>query len=111
MRSDGCAPTSRAGFAASATIRRSGALSDRIQGFLAGEGIDRFADRDTLAGKPLSTRHSPGMVAATAVAGFAATPVPTSEQRYVDGMLQLLSLMHCSGHFRVIDGPEGAVRG
>lgn len=87
-------------------------MSDRIQGFLAGEGMDRFADRDTLA--------------ATAVAGFAATPgpnanaflralwdmpVPTGEQCYFDGMLQLLSLMHCSGHFRVIDGREGAVRG
>lgn len=96
-------------------------LSDRIQAFLAGQGIDRFADRYTLDGTPLSTRHSPGMVATTAVAGFAATPsatskaflralwdmpVPTGEQRYFDGMLQLMSLLHCSGHFRVIDGPE-----
>jgi len=95
-------------------------LSDRIQTFLAGQGIDRMADRYTLDGKPLSTRHSPGMVAATAVGAFAATPganskaflkalwdmpVPTGEQRYFDGMLQMMSLMHCSGQFRVVDGP------
>jgi len=95
-------------------------LSDRIQTFLAGEGIDRMADRYTLDGKPLSTRHSPGMVAATAVGAFAATPganskaflkalwdmpVPTGEQRYFDGMLQMMSLMHCSGQFRVVEGP------
>ncbi|MGY2734488.1 glycosyl hydrolase family 8 [Sphingomonas sp. UYP23] len=106
--------------------KRQRGLSDRIQGFLAGEGIDRFADRYTLDGKALSTRHSPGMVAATAVAGFAATPgpnskaflralwdmpVPTGEQRYFDGMLQLFSLLHCSGNFRVIDRPDAAVRG
>ncbi|WP_242140128.1 glycosyl hydrolase family 8 [Sphingomonas sp. TREG-RG-20F-R18-01] len=96
-------------------------LSDRIQAFLIGQGIDRFADRYTLDGTPLSTRHSPGMVAATAVGGFAATPgpnsraflqklwdmpVPTGEQRYFDGMLQLLSLMHCGGQFRVVDRPQ-----
>jgi oligosaccharide reducing-end xylanase len=95
-------------------------LSDRIQTFLVGQGIDRMADRYTLDGKPLSTRHSPGMVAATAVGAFAATPgpnskaflkalwdmpVPTGEQRYFDGMLQMMSLMHCSGQFRVVDGP------
>jgi oligosaccharide reducing-end xylanase len=43
-------------------------LSDRIQRFLYGQGIGTFADRYTLDGKPLSTRHSTGMVA-TAAAG------------------------------------------
>jgi len=98
------------------------ALSDRIQKFLYGQGIDKFADRYTLDGKPLSTRHSPGMVATTAVGSFAATPgpiakafldelwnmpIPSGEQRYFDGMLYLMSMLHCSGSFRVIE-PGGA---
>jgi oligosaccharide reducing-end xylanase len=93
-------------------------LSDRIQKFLFGQGIDKFVDRYTLDGKPLSTRHSVGMLATTAVGSFAATPgpvakafvdalwntpVPSGEQRYYDGMLYLMSLMHCSGRFRIIE--------
>jgi oligosaccharide reducing-end xylanase len=95
-------------------------LSDRVQAFLVGQGLDRFADRYTLDGEPLSTRHSPGMLAAAAVGGFAATPganskaflralwdmkLPTGEQRYFDGMLYLMSMLHCSGQFRIIDQP------
>jgi len=71
-------------------------LSDRIQGFLFAQGIGKFADRYTLDGKPLSDRHSVGMVSTTAVASLAATdgatakafvnelwntPVPAGEQR------------------------------
>jgi oligosaccharide reducing-end xylanase len=92
-------------------------LSDRVQKFLFDQGIHDFPDRYTLAGKPLSMRHSPGMVAAAAVGGLAATPgavskaflqelwtmpVPVGEQRYFDGMLYLMSLMHVSGEFRII---------
>ena len=93
-------------------------LSDRIQKFLESQGISKFADRYTLDGKPLSTRHSTGMLATTAVGSLAATegptskafveelwntPVPSGEQRYYDGMLYLMSLMHCSGNFRIIE--------
>jgi oligosaccharide reducing-end xylanase len=93
-------------------------LSNRIQKFLSGEGIDQFADRYTLDGKPLSTRHSPGMVATTAVGSLATTggpnanafvdalwnmPVPSGEKRYFDGMLYLMSMLHCSGNFRIIE--------
>ncbi len=96
-------------------------LSDRVQTFLAGQGIDRFADRYTLDGKPMSTRHSTGMLAAAAVGGLAATPgqvpdaflkalwdtpVPAGEQRYFDGMLYLMSMMHLGGEFRIIDRPQ-----
>jgi oligosaccharide reducing-end xylanase len=96
---------------------RERALSARVQRFLYSQGIDTFPDRYTLAGVPLSTRHSPGMVAAAASGGLAATPDPTSraflqrlwdmpvpagEQRYYDGLLYLMNLMHCSGQFRVI---------
>ncbi len=91
-------------------------LSDRIQKFLISQGISTFADRYTLDGKPLSTRHSVGMVATTTVGGLAATPgadekafveelwrtpIPVGDQRYFDGMLYLMSMLHCSGNFRI----------
>jgi oligosaccharide reducing-end xylanase len=93
-------------------------LSDRIQKFLFSQGVDKFANSYTLDGKPLSPTHSTGMVATTAVGSFAATPgpvskafveqlwnapIPSGEQRYYDGMLYLMSLMHCSGNFRIIE--------
>ena len=92
--------------------------SDHIQTFLYGQGIDTFPDRYSLDGQPMSDRHSTGMVAATAVGSLSATPgevsdaflkelwntpVPAGEQRYFDGMLYLMSLMHLSGEFRIID--------
>jgi len=95
-------------------------LSDRIQKFLNNQGIDKFVDQYTLDGKPLSTRHSVGMLSTTAVGSFAATPgpiskafvealwntpIPSGEQRYYDGMLYLMSLLHCSGNFQII-GPQ-----
>jgi oligosaccharide reducing-end xylanase len=95
------------------------ALSERVQRFLFAQGIGKFADRYTLDGQPLSTRHSIGMLATAAVGSLAATPgpvskafvqelwdtpVPSGEQRYFDGMLYLMSMMHLSGEFRII-GP------
>jgi oligosaccharide reducing-end xylanase len=56
------------------------------------------------------------MAATTATAGLAATkgptskafvdalwssPIPSGEQRYYDGMLYMMSLLHCSGSFRI----------
>jgi oligosaccharide reducing-end xylanase len=91
-------------------------LSDRIQKFLISEGISTFADRYRLDGKPLSSRHSTGMVAATTVGGLASTPgpnerafvgelwrtpIPVGDQRYFDGMLYVMSMLHCSGNFRI----------
>ena len=91
-------------------------LSDRIQKFLFAQGLGKFADQYTLEGKPLSERHSTGMVATSATASLAATrgevskafvealwntPVPSGEQRYYDGMLYMMNLLHCSGQFRV----------
>ena len=57
----------------------------------------------------------PTMVAAAAVGSLAATngavskaflqelwdmPIPSGEQRYFDGMLYMMSMLHCSGNFR-----------
>jgi oligosaccharide reducing-end xylanase len=96
-------------------------LSGKVQGFLSAQGVDKFVDRYTLDGKPLSTRHSVGMLATAAVGSLAApdgttakafvdalwdTPVPAGEQRYYDGLLYLMSLMHCSGNFRIIEARE-----
>jgi oligosaccharide reducing-end xylanase len=96
---------------------RQRALSDRNQKFLANQGIKTFVDRYTLDGQPLSDRHSPGMAAAAAVGSFAATPGPVSKaflqelwdmpmpngaQRYFDGMLYLMSMMHAGGEFRIV---------
>jgi len=91
-------------------------LSDRVQTFLASQEIDKFVDRYTLEGQPLSQRHSTGMLATTAVGSLGATPgatskafvealwntpIPSGEQRYYDGMLYVMSLMHASGNFRI----------
>jgi oligosaccharide reducing-end xylanase len=61
------------------------------------------------------------MVAAAAAGSLAAPPgpdsraflnelwnmsVPSGEQRYFDGMLYLMNMMHCAGEFRII-GPGG----
>ncbi|HEV2462994.1 MAG TPA: hypothetical protein VGT04_04260, partial [Acidobacteriaceae bacterium] len=54
-------------------------LSDRIQKFLYGQGMNTFADRYTLDGQALSTRHSTGMMATTAVGSLAATEGPVSK--------------------------------
>lgn len=95
-------------------------LAAKVQHFLVGQGIHSFPDRYTLDGKPESTRHSTGMVAAATAGGLAApvgpdtkaflqelwnTPVPSGEQRYFDGMLYLMNMMHCAGEFRII-GPH-----
>ena len=69
----------------------------------------------TLDGHELEARRSTGLVSTNAVASLAATapqarqfvqalwnaPIPSGEQRYYDGMLYMMSLMHCGGEFRI----------
>jgi oligosaccharide reducing-end xylanase len=90
-------------------------LSDRIQAFFRAQGLATYSDLYTLAGKSVLAHHSPGLVATNAVASLAATdpkskefvqalwetPIPSGQLRYYDGMLYLLSLLHCSGEFRI----------
>ena len=98
-------------------------LSDRIQRFFASQGIDTYGPVYTLAGKPLGATtglthedHPAGLVGTNAIAGLAATdklrttqftealwntPIPSAQNRYYDGMLYLMSLMHVSGWFRI----------
>jgi len=91
-------------------------LSDRIQAFFAAQGIGDYGDVYTLDGKEIEARHSTGLVATNAVASLAATdtkhsrqfvealwnaPIPSGQQRYYDGMLYIMSLMHAGGRFRI----------
>jgi oligosaccharide reducing-end xylanase len=104
-------------------------LSDRIQKFFESQGIDKYGPVYTLEGKAVGATtglthesHPEGLVGTNAVASLAATdrkrakefvealwktPVPSGQGRYYDGMLYLMSLMHCGGEFRVW-GPKGS---
>jgi len=98
-------------------------LSDRIQAFFESQGIDKYGPVFTLEGKDVGPTpglthedHPAGLAGTNAVAGLAATdqararkftealwntPIPSGENRYYDGLLYLMSLMHLSGEFRV----------
>jgi oligosaccharide reducing-end xylanase len=89
--------------------------SDRLLAFFQRQGLGSYANQFTLDGKPLSSDHSPGLVAMNAVAALAATdgkagefvdalwnaPIPSGKWRYYDGMLYTLALLHVSGNFRI----------
>jgi oligosaccharide reducing-end xylanase len=90
-------------------------LSDRLQAFFASKGVDKYGCMYTLDGNPLNSWHAPGLVAENAVASLAATqprakefvealwktPTPTGLDRYYEGLLYLMGLLHCSGEFRI----------
>ncbi|HMH16065.1 MAG TPA: glycosyl hydrolase family 8 [Edaphobacter sp.] len=99
-------------------------LSDRIQTFFAGQGINKYSPVYTLDGKPMGstpgftpeTDAPIGLVGTNAVASLAAkdkaqarlfvdalwnAPVPDGYSRYYDGMLYMMSLLHASGQFRI----------
>ena len=90
-------------------------LSDRLQAFFESKGMSSYGNRFTLAGRQFGNDHATGLVAMNAVASLAATnprskqfiealwntPVPAGHNRYYDGMLYLLALLHCSGEFQV----------
>ncbi len=89
-------------------------LSDRLQAFFASKGMETYGSLYTLAGEQLSTARAPGLIATNAVASLAATnprakefvkalwdlPIPSGKERYYDGTLYLLSMLHVSGRFR-----------
>lgn len=96
--------------------RRQQELSNRLQAFFASEGMDTYGTEYTLDGKKLNQGHAKGLVATNAVVSLAAThplardftealwntPVPSAfNERYYDGLLYLMGLLHCSGEFRI----------
>lgn len=93
---------------------RERALSDKLQAFFESAGTN-YGCQFTLAGKPLEARHAQGLVAVNAVASLAATdpragkfvdelwnlPPPAGLERYYEGLLYMMSLLHTSGEFRI----------
>jgi oligosaccharide reducing-end xylanase len=89
-------------------------LSDKLQAFFESQGTN-YGCVFTLDGKPLEARHAQGLVAVNAVASLAAThprarkfaeelwntPTPDGTERYYEGLLYMMALLHCSGEFRV----------
>lgn len=89
-------------------------LSDKLQAFFESQGTN-YGCVFTLDGKVLEERHAQGLVAVNAVASLAAThprarkfveelwhtPTPDGVERYYEGLLYLMSLLHCSGEFRI----------
>ena len=96
-------------------------LSDRIQAFFSSQGSSTYGCQYTLNGEKLDNRHAGGLVATNAVASLAATqplskeftealwdlPVPQAlVERYYDGLLYIMSLLHCSGRYRIYEPKE-----
>jgi oligosaccharide reducing-end xylanase len=90
-------------------------LSDKLQAFFESQGTN-YGCRFTLDGKILESRPAQGLIAVNAVAGLAATdsarakkfvealwnvPTPAGIERYYEGLLYLMALLHCSGEFRI----------
>lgn len=89
--------------------------SDRIQAFFASKGMDAYVGQYTLDGIALSQQRFDGLICTNAVVSLAASnprakefvqalwnlPIPTGKYRYYDGLLYLMSLLHCSGEFRI----------
>jgi len=95
---------------------REQALSNRIQAFFAAQGIGEYGNVYTVDGQHLGNYQRTGLVATNATASLAAThplaqdfvealwqePIPEQTgERYYDGLLYLMSLLHCSGQFRI----------
>ncbi len=90
-------------------------LSDRLQAFFESKGMTNYGCQFTLEGKQLDDRHAQGLVAMNAVASLAATepraklfvdalwnmPTPDGIERYYEGLLYMMALLHCSGEFRI----------
>jgi oligosaccharide reducing-end xylanase len=92
-------------------------LSERIQAFFASKGMDTYGCVFSVDGKTqFDDRHASGLIATNAVASLATNnalskqyvkalwdaPVPQIlVERYYDGLLYLMSFLHCSGNFRI----------
>jgi oligosaccharide reducing-end xylanase len=90
-------------------------LSDKLQAFFESKGMTNYGCQFTLDGKQLDNRHAQGLVAVNADASLAATnprskefvealwntPTPDGIERYYEGLLYMMALLHCSGEFKI----------
>ena len=91
-------------------------LSNRLQEFFKSQGMDTYGCQFILDGQPLDNNHAKGLVATNAVASLAAThalakeftealwntPIPSAfNERYYEGLLYMMAMLHCSGEFRI----------
>lgn len=91
-------------------------LSDKLQAFFESKGMADYGCRFTLDGKQLDDRHAQGLVAVNADASLAATdskraekfvealwntPTPDGLERYYEGLLYMMALLHCGGEFKI----------
>jgi oligosaccharide reducing-end xylanase len=90
-------------------------LSDKLQAFFESQGMTNYGCQFTLDGKPLEARHAQGLVAVNADASLAATnprekefveglwntPTPDGIERYYEGLLYMMAMLHCSGEFQI----------
>jgi oligosaccharide reducing-end xylanase len=91
--------------------------SNRVLNFFEEQGLDSYVNQYSLAGEPLSSDRSPGLMAMNAVAALAATTEnraefvealweldpPSGRWRYYDGMLYMLALLHVGGQFQIYE--------
>ncbi|WP_272975876.1 glycosyl hydrolase family 8 [Deinococcus geothermalis] len=95
---------------------RETALTDKLQSFFERQGIGTYVNQYTVSGTPLpGAGRSTGLIATNGAASIATdTPrarqftqelwklePPTGKWRYYDGMMNFMSLLHASGHFRI----------
>jgi len=90
-------------------------LSDKLQAFFESKGMETYGCQFTLDGKQLDDRRAQGLVAVNADASLAATnprskqfvealwntPTPDGIERYYEGLLYMMALLHCSGEFQI----------
>jgi oligosaccharide reducing-end xylanase len=86
-----------------------------MQAFFESKGLSKHGYRFTFDGISQNNDHSPGLVAANAVAGLLAThprakhfvwefwntSISSGRHRCYDGVIYMFSMLHSSGHFRI----------
>ena len=91
-------------------------LSKRIQSFFASQGVSTYGSVFKISGEVISPQHRSGLASANAVVSLAAdhktaavfvedfwnAPVPqVFGDRYYDGTLYMMNLLHCAGQYRI----------
>jgi oligosaccharide reducing-end xylanase len=91
-------------------------LSNRIQTFFAGFGVDKYGSVFTVPGEVILSNHRTGLTSANSVVSLAATHEVAKDfvedfwkaevpqifgDRYYDGTLYMLNILHCSGKYKI----------